>query len=61
MDSPCAFKDVSVDWEEYAKAAQMALEIYICSTGSDPKSLCFALTQSLSIPGFRTRVNTLLH
>ena len=43
MDSPCAFKEVSVDQEEYSKAAQMALEVYVWSTGSDPKSLHFAL------------------
>lgn len=44
MDNPCAFKEVSVDQEEYPKAAQMALEIYVWSTGSNPRSLCFALT-----------------
>lgn len=43
VDSPCTSKEVSVDQEEYPKAAQMALEIYVLSTGSDPKSLRFAL------------------
>lgn len=48
MDTPCTFKELSVDQEEYPKAAQMAFEIYVWSTGSDPKSLYFALTQSFS-------------
>lgn len=30
VDSPCTFKEVSIDQEEYPKAAQMALEIYVC-------------------------------
>jgi len=61
MDSPCTFKEVSVDQKEFRKASETALEIYVWSTGSNPKILCFALTENLSIRGFRTRVNTLLH
>lgn len=29
MDSSCAFKDVSVDQEDYPEEAQMALEVYV--------------------------------